>query len=89
MIHTVTGFGIVNKADVFLELCCFFDDPADVGKNQAQILELKDTMNEIKNEAKGNNTKKDLTDDRICDMEVRNVKFIQQKRTATTKNGKE
>ena len=33
MIHTVKGFGIVNKAeiDVFLELCCFFDDPADVG----------------------------------------------------------
>ena len=31
--HTVTGFGIVNKAelDVFLELSCFFDDPADVG----------------------------------------------------------
>ena len=27
------GFGIVNKAevDVFLELSCFFDDPADVG----------------------------------------------------------
>ena len=34
MIHTVKGFGIVNKAeiDVFLELSCFFDDPADVGK---------------------------------------------------------
>ena len=33
MIHTVRGFGIVNKAeiDVFLELSCFFDDPADVG----------------------------------------------------------
>ena len=33
MIHTVKGFGIVNKAeiDVFLELPCFFDDPADVG----------------------------------------------------------
>ena len=33
MIHTVKGFGIVNKAeiDVFLELFCFFDDPADVG----------------------------------------------------------
>ena len=32
MIHTVKGFGIVNKAetDVFLELFCFFDDPADV-----------------------------------------------------------
>ena len=33
MIHTVKGFGIVNKAeiDVFLELYCFFHDPADVG----------------------------------------------------------
>ena len=32
MIHTVKGFGRVNKAeiDVFLELSCFFDDPADV-----------------------------------------------------------
>ena len=29
MMHTVKGFGIVNKAevDVFLELSCFFDDP--------------------------------------------------------------
>ena len=34
VIHTVKGFGIVNKIieiDVFLELSCFFDDPADVG----------------------------------------------------------
>ena len=33
VIHTVKGFGIVNKAeiDVFLELSCFFDDLADVG----------------------------------------------------------
>ena len=30
--HTVKGFRIVNEADVFLELSCFFDDPADVGK---------------------------------------------------------
>ena len=32
VIHTVKGFGIVYKAevDVFLELFCFFDDPADV-----------------------------------------------------------
>ena len=32
MIHTVKGFGIVNKAevDVFLDLSCFFDDPTDV-----------------------------------------------------------
>ena len=34
VIHTVKGFGIVNKAeiDVFLELSSFFDDPVDVGK---------------------------------------------------------
>ena len=33
VIHTGKGFGIVNKAeiDVFLELFCFFNDPADVG----------------------------------------------------------
>ena len=33
VIHTVKGFGIVNKAeiDVFLELSCFFHDPAGVG----------------------------------------------------------
>ena len=33
MVHTVKGFGIVNKAevDVFLELSCFFNDPADAG----------------------------------------------------------
>ena len=33
VIHLVKGFGAVNKAevDVFLELSCFFDDPADVG----------------------------------------------------------
>ena len=33
VIHTVKGFGVVNKAevDVFLELSCLFDDLADVG----------------------------------------------------------
>ena len=32
-LHLTRGFGIVNKAeiDVFLELSCFSDDPADVG----------------------------------------------------------
>ena len=32
MIHTIKGFGIVNKVeiDVFQELSCFFDDPKDV-----------------------------------------------------------
>ena len=47
MTHTVKGFGIVNKAeiDVFLELSCFFSDPADVGNlisgsNQLEHLEV-------------------------------------------------
>ena len=33
VIHTVKGFGIVNKAEiyVFLELSCFFNDPVNVG----------------------------------------------------------
>ena len=33
LLHTVEGFGILNKAkiDDFLELSCFFDDPVDVG----------------------------------------------------------
>ena len=33
MIHTVKGFGIVNKAavDIFPDLSCFFDDPMDAG----------------------------------------------------------
>ena len=33
VIHTVKGFGTVNKVevDVFLELSCFFNDPTDVG----------------------------------------------------------
>ena len=33
VIHTVKGFGIVNQAeiDVFLELSCFFHDPAEAG----------------------------------------------------------
>ena len=33
VIHPVEGFGVVNKAeiDVFLELSCFSNDPADIG----------------------------------------------------------
>ena len=33
VIYTIKSFGIFNKAEVdaFLELSCFFDDPADVG----------------------------------------------------------
>ena len=53
VIHTVKGFGIVNKAeiDVLLELSCFFDDPWNVGnlisgssafsKNQPEHLEVR------------------------------------------------
>ena len=52
VILTVKGFGIVNKAeiDVFLELSCFFNDPADVGNlslvplpflNQLEHLEVE------------------------------------------------
>ena len=39
VIHTVKGFGIVNKAEiyVFLELSCFFHDPADVRKHQLEL----------------------------------------------------
>ena len=32
MIHTVKGFGVVNEADVFLQLSCFLYDPADIGR---------------------------------------------------------
>jgi len=33
VIHTIKGFGIVNKAEVnvFMELSCFFNGPTDVG----------------------------------------------------------
>ena len=33
VIHTVKGFGIVSKGEVnvFLEFCCFFNDPTDIG----------------------------------------------------------
>ena len=39
--HTFKGFGIVNKAEIddFLELSCFFDDPADVG-NLDEVCDL-------------------------------------------------
>ena len=31
VIPTVKGLDVVNKADVFLQLSCFFNDPTDVG----------------------------------------------------------
>ena len=47
VIHTVKGFGIVNYAevDVFLELSCFFKDPADVGNLIIAIDILLDVTN--------------------------------------------
>ena len=44
VIHTVKGFIIVNKAevDVFLELCCFFDDPIDVARRNNNSLRYAD-----------------------------------------------
>ena len=48
VIHTVNGFGIVNKAetDVFLELTCFSDDPTDVGNLISGSLDfLKSSLN--------------------------------------------
>ena len=45
VIHTVKGFGVVNKAkvDVFLELSCFLNDPADVGNFMVTAaMKLKD-----------------------------------------------
>ena len=31
VIHTIKGFRVVNEADVFLEISCFFYDPVDIG----------------------------------------------------------
>ena len=45
VIHTVKSFDEVNKAevDVFLELSCFFDDPADVGNLMSGSSEFSKT----------------------------------------------
>ena len=47
VIHTVNGFGIVNKAeiDVFLQLSCFFDDVTDVGNLISGYSALKSSLN--------------------------------------------
>ena len=46
VIHTVKGFGTVNKAeiDVFLELSCSFHDPLDVGKGLDLIDRVPDEL---------------------------------------------
>ena len=52
MIHTVKGFGIVNKAeiDVFLELSCFFDDPVDVGNLISGSSAFSKTLNQLEHQ---------------------------------------
>ena len=40
VIHTIKGFSVVNKAEVFLELSCFFDDPTDVSNLNSGSSEL-------------------------------------------------
>ena len=54
MIHRVKGFGIVNKAeiDVFLELSCFFDDPADVGNLITLMAESEEELKSLLMKAK-------------------------------------
>ena len=49
MIHTIKGFGIVNKAqiDIFLELSCFFDNPVDVGNLISVLIRSNINMNKI------------------------------------------
>ena len=49
MIHRAKGFGVVNKAevDVFLELSCFFDDPADVGNLITLMAESEEELKSL------------------------------------------
>ena len=50
VIHTVKSFSILNKAeiDVFLELSCFFDDPADVGNLISGSFAFSKTIEHLK-----------------------------------------
>ena len=63
VIHTVKGFGIVNKAeiDVFLELSCFFDDPEDVGNLISVSSAFSKTNLNIWIDGPKENQKKNLT----------------------------
>ena len=79
MIHTVRGFGIVNKAeiDVFLEFSCFFDDPYDV--NQIP----NDYTVEVRNRFKGLDLIDRVPDElwmEVCDIvQETGIKIISKK----------
>ena len=48
VIHTVEGFGVINKAevDIFLELSCFFEYPTDAGSlNSGSTAFSKSSLN--------------------------------------------
>ena len=49
VVCTVKGFGIVNtaKVDIFLELSCFFDDPADVGNLITLMAESEEELKSL------------------------------------------
>ena len=51
MIHTIKGYGIVNKAEiaVFLELSCFFNDPTTLMEESEE--ELKSLLMKVKEES--------------------------------------
>ena len=54
VIHTVKDFDAVNKADVFLELSCFFDDPTDISMIQ-KISHTKKLQTNITDEYRSKN----------------------------------
>ena len=47
MIHTIKGFGIVNKAEIEKFFSCFFNDPADVGNLISGSSTLSKTRNSL------------------------------------------
>ena len=53
VIHTVKGFGIVNKAEVYVELSCFLDDPMDVGNLISDFSDFSESSLNIYLDAQG------------------------------------
>ena len=67
VIHTVKVFGIVNKADVFLELSCFFNDPVDVG-NLISVSSAFSKLEVIRSRQLRKHDKKVSTDHRLSSL---------------------
>ena len=64
-IHTVEGFGIVNKTeiDVFQELSRFFNDPADVGNliSGSQYIKVQLSVKSISRVYKSGSNQENVT----------------------------